>query len=216
MPIASQDWNQLLNQAKVRLNGSSDAALKGELYDVLSEFFNDSRCWLEAIQFNVVTDTTAYPVTPDEGQIIGLVGVLDSNNVPQGALMPNIGTVILSSIPNIAQAPLYYFAIVSKTVKLPTGKDQMVIGPDWVFPLWHVGILDGLLGKMHSQPAKPYSNKDLSAYHLKRFRVAISQARVAALRQHTLSAQAWRFPQGFRTGSQKFGVPGFAGTDRSF
>lgn len=216
MPIAQQDWDQLLNQAKIKLNGSSDAALKGELYDVLSEFFNDSRCWLEAIRFNVVTDTTAYPVTPDEGQIIGLVGVVDSQQTPQGALMPNVGTIILSAIPNIAQAPLYYYAIVSKTVKLPTGRDQMVIGPDWALPLWHVGILDGLLGKMHSQPLKPYTSKDLSAYHLKRFRVAISQARAAALRQHTMGAQAWRFPQTFATGSQQGGVPGFAGTDRSF
>lgn len=216
MPIAKQDYDQLLNQARARLLGASDAGLKGELYDVLSEFFNDSRCWLESIRFNVVTDTTTYDITPSEGQIVGLVGVLNSSNQSQAALMPNIGTVILSSAPNVAEAPLYYYALVAKTVKLPTGKDQMPIGPDWVLPRWHTGILDGLLGRMMSQPQKPYTSEKHAAYHLKRFRDAIAQARTAALRQHTLGAQAWRFPQTFSTRTQQYGVPGFSGSDRSF
>lgn len=216
MPIAKQDADQLMNMARVRLPGSSDAGLKAELYDTMSEFFEDSRCWLESIQFNVVTDTTNYQVVPTEGQIIGLVGVRDSSNQAQGALMPDIGTIILSQIPNIAQAPLYYYAIVSKNVSLPTGASNLPVGPDWLLPRWHTGILDGLLGRMMSHKEKPYSDEKRSSYHLKKFRNAVAQARVAALRQHTLGAQAWRFPQGFATNSQKFGVPGFGGSDRSF
>lgn len=216
MPIAKQDSEQLLKMATVRLPGASDAALKAELYDVLTEFFEDSRCWLESIQFNVVTDETTYQVVPTEGQIIGLVGVLNSENTPQHALMPNLGTVILGNRPNVAEAPLYYYAIVSKTVVLPTGRDQLPVGPDWVLPRWHVGVLDGLVGRMMSHKDKPYSDEKRSGYHLKKFRNAVAQARVAALRQHTLGAQAWRFPQGFASNTQKFGVPGFAGSDRSF
>ena len=216
MTIAKADADQLLNNARVRLAGASDAQLKAELYDVLSTFFEDSRCWLESIRFNVVTDTTTYQVVPDEGQIIGLVGVLDSQNTPQAALMPNLGTVILGAIPNVAQAPLYYYAIVSKNVTLPTGADRLPVGPDWVLPRWHTGILDGLLGQMMSHADKPYSDEKRSTYHLRKFRNAILQARVAALRQHTLSAQAWRFPGSFSTNTQKYGVPGFAGGDRSF
>lgn len=216
MSIAKKDSDQLLNQARVRLVGSSEAQLRSELYDVLSTFFEDSRCWLESVRFNVVTDTTAYDVTPTEGQIIGLVGVADSQSVPQAALMPNIGTVILQNNPNVLQSPLYYYAIVSKNVTLPAGKDQIPVGPDWVLPRWHTTVLAGLLGQMMSHPQKPYSDEKHAPYHLKKFRDGIAQARVAALRQHTLSAQAWRFPGSFSTNTQKYGVPGFGGTDRSF
>lgn len=216
MPIAAQDVTQLLNQARVRLPGASDAQLKAELYDVLTEFFEDSRCWLESVRFNVVTDTTVYEITPTEGQIIGLVGVLDSQSYPQAALMPDLGRVILGVKPNVAQAPLYYYAIVSKNVSLPAGRDQLPIGPDWVLPRWHLGILAGMLGSMMAHKDKTYSDEKRGGYHLRKFRNAIAQARVAALRQHTLGAQAWRFPQGFSNNTQRFGVPGFAGGDRSF
>lgn len=216
MTIATQDLTQLLNQARVRLPGASDAQLKAELYDVLTEFFEDSRSWLESIQFPVLSTVNTYDLTPEEGQIIGLTGVFDSNKTPQAALMPIIGQVILQNLPNQAQSPLYFYAIVSKNVTLPAGRDQTPIGPDWVLPRWHTGILAGMLGNMMAHKDKPYADEKRGGYHLRKFRNAIAQARVAALRQHTLGAQAWRFPQGFATNTQKYGVPGFASTDRSF
>lgn len=216
MAIAKQDFDQVLNMARVRLVGASDAGLKAELYDVLSEFFNDSRCWMESIRINVVTDTTAYEVTPSEGQIIGLVGVFNSENIPQPATMPNLGTVILTNTPNVAEAPLYYYVIVSKTVQLPTNKDQLPIGPDWVLPKYHAGILDGLLGHMMMHADRPYTDEKRSAYYLRRFRSAIAMARVSALRQNTVGAQAWRFPQSFATRTQRNRTAGVSGSDRSF
>lgn len=216
MPIAKQDFDHLMNQARVKLVGASDAGIKGELFDVLLEFFNDSSCWLEGIQFNVLTDTNTYVLTPDEGQIIRLVGVFDSYSQPQPALMPNIGTVILGYMPNAQQAPLVFTAVVAKNIVLPTNKDMIPVGPDWFLPVWHVGVLDGLLGKMMTAPNKSYSNTERGEYHLKRFRGAIARARVSALRQNTFGSQAWRFPGTFRTNNQQSGVPGFGGNDRSF
>ncbi len=214
--IAKQDYDQILNQARVRLMGASDAGIKAELFDTLSEFFNDSRCWMESIRISVVTDITAYDITPDEGQVLGLVGVFNSENAPVPALMPNIGTVILSNLPNVAEAPLYYYAIVSKTVQLPTGKDQLPIGPDWALPKFHITILDGLLGKMMMHADRSYTDEKRSAYYLKRFRTGIAIARVQALRQNTVGAQAWRFPQSFATRTQRNRTAGVSGSDRSF
>lgn len=216
MPVAKQDYDQLLNQARVKLVGASDAGIKGELYDVMDEFCSDSNCWLEAVRFTVVTDTTTYAIVPDEGRIKRLVSCVDSSQVPQPALMPQLGTLILSNLPNVAQSPLYFYAIVAKTVALPTGRDQLPIGPDWLLPQYHLGILDGLLGKMYGQPSKTYFSRDLAAYHLKRFRVAIAGARSATLRQNTVGAQAWRFPGTFSTNSQQGGVPSIGGRERSF
>jgi hypothetical protein len=142
--------------------------------------------------------------------------VVDSNASPQPATMPVLGTIILRNPPNIAQAPLYFYAIVAKSVALPTDRNMLPVGPDWLLPQHHLHILDGLLGKMHAQPQKTYYSEKLSAYHLRRFRVGIAMARVATRRQNSFGTQSWRFPRTFATSSQQGGVPSFGGTDRSF
>lgn len=55
-------------------------------------------------------------------------------------------------------------------------------------------ILDGALGRIMSQPAKPYSNQVLGQYHLNRFRAAIGKYKAAAI-QGNNGAPAWSFPR---------------------
>lgn len=203
MAAAQQDIDQLMRQAQVKLVGASNAGIKGELYDVFTEFFNDSSCWLEDLTVSVIAGETEYALTPTEGQIIRLSGVVDVNLLPQPALMPTVGTLLLRDTPNTAQT---FTATVIKNVVLPNTKDQFPIVPEWVLPLYHVGILDGLLGKMMGQPNSSYSNDTHSVYHLRRFRDAIARARVSALRRNTLGAQSWVFPRTFRTHGQRGGV----------
>lgn len=228
MPIAKHDFDQLMNQARVTLVGSSDAGLKGAFYDVCTEFLNDSSSWTQDVQVNAIPTRTQYPLQVNEGQVIRLVGVRTPpiaqgqpqnaatvpGGVPISALMPDVGTLLLACAPISAAT---YLATVVTNVSLPTDKNAIPLGPDWLLPLWHVGLLDGLLGKMMMQPAKSYSDKITGAYHLKRFRDAIARARVSKLRASTNGAQAWRFPQSFRTTTQQGGVPGFGSTnERTF
>jgi len=95
---------------------------------------------------------------------------------------------------------------------MPTDKNDFPVIPDWILPLYGVGILDGLLGKMMSQIAKSYSNPKQGVYHLARFNGAMAQARASALRRYTFGTQAWSFPQGFRTTGQRGGM----GSDTRF
>jgi hypothetical protein len=227
MAIHKIDYDQLLNQARVKLIGASDGGLKGELYDVLTEFFNDSSSWTQDVTVPYLPNTQAYPVAVPEGQIIRLVGVSDwGQTVPPiprvpnpnvsfvPALMPSIGTLVLQQAPNISG---YYSVNVVTNVSLPTDRNQMPHGPDWVLPVWHLGILDGLLGKMMTQPGKSYANDKMGTYHLRRFRDAIARARISKLRANTNGAAAWRFPQQFRSTSQQSGVPAIgSASERSF
>ncbi len=214
MAINKQDWDQLLIQATVRLVGVSQKGLKAEMYDVLSEFFNDSSCWTQVVEVNAVTTSREYPLQVNEGQIIRMVVTTAADGHVVPSIMPDVGTLILGNFPGSDET--LYTEVVTN-VSLPTQKDQMPIAPDWVLPIWHVGILDGLLGKMLSQPAKSFSNLQSGAYHLKRFRDAIARARVSKLRANTNGTQAWRYPQSFRTSGQRGGVPSTSGgTDRRF
>src|SRR6185312_17367186 len=100
-----------MNQARVTLVGASDAGLKGALYDVCSEFLNDSSAWTQDVQINAIPGTRRYAVQVDEGQVLRLVGVTTPPStqptaIPEGlfipALMDEVGFVTLKVSPPTA------------------------------------------------------------------------------------------------------------------
>lgn len=226
MPINKVDFDQFMNSARVKLTGASDAGLKAEFYDVLSEFFNDSSSWTQDITVAYVPNVQTYPLAVNEGQILRLVGVGDWGTTPPSptipnpaplfvpALMPEIGTLVVKHAPVTTG---YFQASVVTNVSLPTDKHMLPQAPDWVLPIWHVGLLDGVLGKMMTHSNKSYTDKTQGSYHLRRFRDAIARARTSKLRANTNGASAWRFPQQFRSVSQQSGVPAIgSANERSF
>lgn len=228
MAINKTDLEQLMNQARATLVGASEGGLKGAFYDVLTEFFNDSSSWTQCIPVNALPNRTVYTLQPNEGQIIRLVGVStpfppqgtpqNATSIPGGvfipALMPDVGTLVIKNAPVTATT---YIAEVVTNVAQPVDRHGLPQAPDWALPIWHVGLLDGLLGKLMIQPNKSYSNKETGQYHLKRFRDAIARARVSKLRANTNGAQAWRFPQQYRSTSQQGGVPAVgSASERTF
>lgn len=204
MPIEQRNLERFMDLARVKCTGASDAGIKAELFEVLREFFNDSNAWQTSVTFSTVAGQTNYVVSPgSEGQVLRLAGVLDSNLVPQAALMPDIGTIVLQSAPNTVQAMTAYFV---KTVDLPTiGKGYPLV-PDALFKKYFSPVLDGVLGHLMSQQNKSYSDAKMANYHLARYRTGIAKARVETQRANTSGAGSWRFPQTFASRGQRGGI----------
>ena len=227
--LNASDLVTVMNQCRVELTGVSDAQLKSTMFEVLDEFFRDTMSWQEEIVINVAPPAAqpttpqgwqqalSYPITPVDGQIIALDGVTNTNGSFVGATMPMTGTaatqgdgnstgavVLLQSPPNQAQQ---YTVYVSKTVALPLTRDGYPIAPSWVLSKWHLAVKVGILGNLMNQKNKSYSDSKGALYNLTKFRQFIQNVRSAALRANTKGATAWRFPQSFRSTSQKGGVP---------
>ncbi len=206
--MAHQDVERLMNTARVRLPGATDTALQLELFTVMDDFFKGTNLWQEDIDFNVVGNSpagTVYYLTPTGPCIIDKLmwcyGVPTSNTLRGTqirAVMSTPGELVLYTQPS---ADDVYRATVALTVQDPTQRDGYVTFPKWVLDKYRTVILDGLLGKMMSQPAKPFTDKQLSVYHLRRFKAGISEARVEGQRNNVYRSQAWRFPS-FAGGSQ--------------
>jgi len=60
--------------------------------------------------------------------------------------------------------------------------------------VWFDEILDGVLGRLYTQPNKTYTNLVQGQYHLRRFRDGISRARDTARRRYTQTENSWTFP----------------------
>jgi hypothetical protein len=203
MSARQVDLDHLLDQARTKLPGSSDAGLKGELFDVFHEFFNDSDSWVETISVMAIPGVVDYNIVPSSGQIIRLGGVLDLNTVPVPALMVEVGVLHLMYPVNIAQT---YSVVVIKNVKFPVDKQATPDVPDWVLPLYGRTILSGLLGKMKGQMNKSYSDMKGGVFDLAQFKDGIGLAKIATFRRNTFGSQSWNFPQTYRTRNQRGGT----------
>ena len=219
MAIDKQSWERFLNQLRMELPGSSDTGIKEKLFDVLDEFCEYSGAWQETMTVpilagtttgNVSTNTT-YTLTPaQDGYIIRLVGVWDSNLIPVPCFLPTFeggpNSVGLLQLINPVNQNQNVTVTVAKTVALPTTKDDVPVFSETLFKRYHRYLRDGVMGYMQAQMGKPYTNQQLSTANLVRFKNGISTARVQVERQNTKGAQAWSYPQTFRTGGQRGGV----------
>lgn len=209
MPDA--DMNRLMDHARIRLPGALDAAIQMELFATMNEFFQGSNIWYEDIKFAVQPTGDAfidnpeaytYDVMPMQGTITRLMGIIDSQGHAQQGYMPTLGRIILSFSPNNADT---YTARVALTVSDPVTRSGYPEIPVWIMAKYGNDILEGLLSRMMSQIAKPYSSPQMAQYHGRLFKQAVSQAKVEASHQNVYRGQSWRFPQTFsRRRNQKF------------
>jgi hypothetical protein len=206
--IKNADFERIMNSARVHLTGASDLGIIGELFDTINEFLDGSNAWFEWMPLPIGANNQSYQIYPQHGgMIIRLVCLFDANRIPIPAHMAEItppgGRIHLVYPQNLSQTGQL---MVVKNVVLPNGRDEIPDAPDWLLPMYERYILEGLLGRMMTQPGKSYSNDQKSIYHLKKFRDGIATTKTAVARSNLLGAQAWHFPSNFRSRSQIGGM----------
>lgn len=200
MPTA--DMLRLMDHCRVRLPGALDAAIQQEMFAALDDLLQTSQLWYEDITFtaNPTQDTYeenpaayTYTLTPTSGAVVRLLTVSDDEGNLRGASMPIVPDLILAYAPSAVET---YTARVVITVA-GVDADKYPILPDWIIKKYQSQILDGVLGRMMSQVAKPYSSPQMALLHLRKFKSFVHRAKVEALRENTYATQRWFFPQSF-------------------
>lgn len=184
---------RLMNNVRARCPGAVDAALKQEMFAALDQFFKDSNVWQEEIDFAVTAGTQKYELTPEGvGAIHRLVEVKNGTGTPVLATMEVPGTLLLDTKPSQNGT---YTAMVTLVVIDPTNSNDYPQFPDWILLRYQNELIDGVLSRMFSQAAKPYSNERLAVLHHRKFIDAIATARRESRRKNTFGRQRWRFPK---------------------
>jgi hypothetical protein len=198
--VATADITRFMNNARNRLPGALDPVTKQEFFATMFEFFSDSNCWREDVTFGVTPSSSFYEIEPDETASINrLMYIVNSGGAPINGLMKTPGEITLQHAPASTDT---YTATVALNVTDPTDRNSYPQFPDWILNKYNNELLDGLLGRMMSQPAKPYSSERLSIFHTRKFRAAVAKAKVEANHANLYGAQAWRFPS-FARGRQR-------------
>jgi hypothetical protein len=194
--MAGADLNRIMDNLRVSLPGAIDATIQMELFNVLDDFFQGTNIWREDIELSITPATTSYDLSPStNARVVRVIGVRDSNDRQiKAAIDLKTDELELAEAPSSATS---YFAEVSLTIKDPVNSEGFPVIPPWIIGLYKNTIIDGVLGRMMAQPAKPYSNTSLAAFHERRFTSGVSVARVEAQRRYVFGGQVWRFPQQF-------------------
>lgn len=192
--MPSPHTNRIMDQAKIRLPGAIDAALLLEFYSVLKEFFGKSNAWREEIEFTTVAGQRDYSLVAPAGVVNRLFGVLNADKAVVPASMALPGEVVLGSDPEGGHTLTAFTAL---NVSDSTATSDFPVYPEWIVDKYHEVFLDGLLGKMMSQIAKPYTSPPMALMHLRAFRFGVNQARSEAIRANVYAAQPWGFPRAF-------------------
>jgi hypothetical protein len=192
-------FDRLIAEATMRAPGVIEAAAQYELFDVLDEFFRNTHIWQEDVSLGVTTDKTEYDLESDEyvAVVDRLLSVVNSDNISIVAAMPVPGRLRLANPPS---ADGIYKVKVALTVADVMDDDGFPAVPEWVIIRYREGLKDGLLGRLITQPAKPYYSENMGKYHSMRFRTAMAQAYADMKSQNLYGGQAWMYPQNFAVG----------------
>lgn len=193
--MASNDINRLMDQLRVRLPGALDGTIQLELFSVMNEFFQNSNSWYEDVEFDVTPSEAIYDIVPSvTASVNRILSVVDKDGHPVAVRMIEPGVIELVDAPSEAAT---WKTTVALTITDPTDREGYPVFPAWLMSKYGNDILDGVLGRMMSQLAKPYSQPQLAQYHMRRFAQAVNRAGVETLHGHVFRGQNWSFPQTF-------------------
>jgi hypothetical protein len=203
--VCDHYYTLLLGQTQTTLDGASEAEIQVQLFKVLDEFLDETNLWVEDIDFTVIPNVLDYALAPVSGMIRRLAGVVDQNNTPQQALLLMPETVHFL-YPYSDTQPMTATMVKTVTDPLDCFPPEF---PDWILRLYWRVLLAGVLGNMMAQPSSTYTDKAGAPYHLARFRDGWARARNEGRTMQTMGAQAWTYPQTYRTYSQYGAVSTF-------
>lgn len=177
-----------------------DDTIKLELQFVVDEFLDESNVWVDPIPLTIVANTKDYPIESEYGAVNRLLNVVNEDELPVAASLlepPNDEDLY---VVRLAVAPSTNGTLTANVSLTPDSSLPVADSvPDWMWSRYRSGFIDGVLGRLFSQAAKPYSNAPLAVVHSNRFRSAASKAKREMLNRNRFRGQGWAFPQSFAT-----------------
>lgn len=176
----------IIDNIRARVPGVLDGMIALELGNCVYEFLEMTNVWQEDVSLTTQPGVLTYSVITVDGEPVRLMGVKNDGRRIQCSFAP----------PDALSFPtdLNTVSLVATFALVPDSTDALNV-PEWLWLNYRNALIEGTLGRLMSQIAKPYANERMAIYHMRRFRNFAAQARVEAQRQYNYAAQAWAFPK---------------------
>lgn len=186
---------RLVSSIKSRLPGAKESQIRLALYDVLQDACQRARLWTEKVPYRLLPNTQVFSVEQSKARIVMLVDVqhpvLTRRDVAysNGKIAVNVDTATLD-----LEDYLYLTLALSPSLDVDMDNPQQWIPAD-LFASKYTLLLNGVLGAMMLQTAKPYSNTQLGQYHTQVFSRELNASPLIDREGGLPARQHWRFPR---------------------
>lgn len=189
-----------------RTPGVVRSVVKREFQLTAREFYRDSTAWRDVIESVFWADNVyqfTVPTPYDYAEVMQVTEVevngqplTMKSERPRGDRPDGTPTIWYPTGPDTMEIwptpEMYEDTVRVRAILLPT--EDAIVLPNVARIRHYEGLLDGVLGRLYSHPAKPYSNPTLGQYHLNRFRNAIAVAKGEQI-QGGAAGQNWQYPR---------------------
>jgi hypothetical protein len=189
-------FNRLMDTLRVHLPNAKDGTIELELFNTIDEWCRETLTYNETLEITLTAGVVNYDLTVAGKTLVAITSWEHASlDVTDGVVDEDTDVIALGVAPtaaDVAAGPLFV-----EVIYVPTND----VAPASLLPekLWtrhYQALIDGVLSRMMAQPAKPYTNERLAAYHARRFRKHIGQARADVL-ESFVGDQPWSFPPTF-------------------
>ncbi len=186
------NYTRLLDNLRIRLPGALDGLIKLELFNVIDEFCRTTDANRREIETTLTAGVNVYDIRPADAEIVMALQVAHKTLSVRSAVY-DAGFMTLTTTPTAEDATEPLVTQVSVAPLYGIGNPELWLS-DELYQKWFNWLLDGVLWRMMSQAAKPYSSERMALYHSRRFRNGMAIARTQAGVENTPNASAWAFP----------------------
>ena len=190
--------DRIMDRVRIRVPGTLDGVTQIELFDAVNEFLANTNAWQDTIEVELKPGKFVYDLTPSGGSAetwrIMSVKNVDGTPYRLPAWMTIPGELQTSSDVTEKTKIMVTVALAPGLM----GKKQTYPDiPDYIWNDYYDIILDGVISRLMSQPAKPYSNPQMALFHGKKFNSGCNVAKWQLENGRLYRGQNWRFPQTF-------------------
>lgn len=205
--IPSKPWDRLFSDVKIDIPGVTNAVFQQVVFFVFRDFCEQTNIWTEEVPINVTPNVTKYPFTvahlgfPNRLCLLYDPAMKDPDKKwVQGNISMQVpGIIVLSYSPSSAAT---WNAVIAKIPEDPTNSQNypdLETADQWIVDKYRQALYHGVLGRLQSQPTKPYTNPALAKFNWQFYIAQRSKARGDVMKANVFGGQRWQYPQSFAT-----------------
>lgn len=205
----SAEYDRLVNNCMTHAPGALQGTVEAELVETLRDFLQQTNIWRGRYELAITPDSICYSIAPGGGVAIKrLMNFFDSADLMKRwvwpAAMDTPGVITLGRA--VSKAATWVADVSLYPVDSSNGSDCRRLVPGWILGDYFDAVFQGTVGRLQTQPLKPYSNMALGTGHLRMYHTAKARARADQAQRNVYDAQAWCFPGALTTRGSQRGV----------
>jgi hypothetical protein len=209
-------WTNLFERVKSEIPAAPDVLIRHEINATAIDFTSDTNTFIEEVPLNIQPNTTQYVVLmANGGSPNRLMIVYDptavKGSVPtwaEGGISMRVPGII--RLTNVPTNPKTWTAVIAKSCSTPQLTNDVPPKPTgylqidpWIVTKYYDVMYCGTMWLLQRMPAKPFRDLKAAGENYAQYVSGKSFAKVNDQWGNVYNAQAWMYPQGFRTIARK-------------